>query len=137
MKAKGTIRDSLVWTESRRYFYNRLRRRLAEEDALKRLSIADPTLSREERLDIVYQSVGSDDLDLDNDVAVVAALEKGKAAIASRVKETRAVAIGESIAAMADEDHAGVVEGIKRLLSDKLGSDDMAVSRHTILLVRS
>jgi hypothetical protein len=131
MKAKGTIRDSLVWTESRRYFYNRLRRRLAEEDALKRLSAADPSLTREERLEIVHQSIASQELDFNNDAAVTAAIEKGKGAIASRVKETRAVAIGDSIAAMADEDHDGVVVGIKRLLADRLGSDDMAVSART------
>lgn len=128
MKAKGTIRDSLVWSESRRYFYNRLRRRLAEEDALKRLSAANSSLSREERMQIVNESIATDGLDFNNDAAVAIALEKGKGAIASRVKDTRAVAIGDSIASMAEEDHAGVVEGIKMLLSDKLNSDDLAVS---------
>lgn len=37
MKAKGTIRDSLKWVSSRRYFYWRLRRRLNEEYILRRM----------------------------------------------------------------------------------------------------
>jgi len=38
MKAKGVIRDQLVWANSRRYFYWRLRRRLNEEYLLRRMS---------------------------------------------------------------------------------------------------
>jgi acetyl-CoA carboxylase/biotin carboxylase 1 len=45
MEAKGTIRASLRWKESRRYFYWRLRRRLSEELILKRIASAAPSLS--------------------------------------------------------------------------------------------
>jgi acetyl-CoA carboxylase/biotin carboxylase 1 len=38
MKAKGAIRDILEWTNSRRFFYWRLRRRLNEEYVLKKMS---------------------------------------------------------------------------------------------------
>ena len=38
MKAKGVIRDCLEWTNARRFFYWRLRRRLNEEFVLKRMS---------------------------------------------------------------------------------------------------
>ncbi|KAG9258518.1 acetyl-CoA carboxylase [Emericellopsis atlantica] len=38
MKAKGVIRDELSWTEARRFFYWRLRRRLNEEYILKRMA---------------------------------------------------------------------------------------------------
>ena len=38
MKAKGTIRDAMDWTNSRRKFYWRLRRRLNEEYLLKRMA---------------------------------------------------------------------------------------------------
>jgi acetyl-CoA carboxylase/biotin carboxylase 1 len=38
MKAKGVIRDSIQWSESRRFFYWRLRRRLNEEYLLRRMS---------------------------------------------------------------------------------------------------
>ncbi|KAL3954569.1 hypothetical protein ACCO45_010132 [Purpureocillium lilacinum] len=38
MKAKGTIREVLEWSNARRYFYWRLRRRLNEEYVLKRMA---------------------------------------------------------------------------------------------------
>ena len=38
MKAKGTIREVLEWTNARRFFYWRLRRRLNEEYILKRMA---------------------------------------------------------------------------------------------------
>lgn len=40
MKSKGVIREIVVWNESRRYFYHRLSRRLAEEDLYRRVSQA-------------------------------------------------------------------------------------------------
>lgn len=121
------VADSLVPSLLHRYFYNRLRRRLAEEDALKRLAVADPSLNREARMELITEAISSGDLDLENDAAVTVALEKGKATIANRVKETRANAIGDAIVTMAKEDHAGVVEGIKRMLGEKLGAEDLAV----------
>ncbi|EFY98949.1 acetyl-CoA carboxylase [Metarhizium robertsii ARSEF 23] len=47
MKAKGTIRDSLEWVNSRRYFYWRLRRRLNEEYILKRMASSALSSSRD------------------------------------------------------------------------------------------
>ena len=38
MKAKGVIRDSLEWTNARRFFYWRVRRRLNEEYILRRMA---------------------------------------------------------------------------------------------------
>jgi acetyl-CoA carboxylase / biotin carboxylase 1 len=40
MKAKGVIRDQLEWTNSRRFFYWRVRRRLNEEYILRRMAAA-------------------------------------------------------------------------------------------------
>ena len=40
MEAKGTIRHPLKWSNARRFFYWRLRRRLSEEVLLKRMLIA-------------------------------------------------------------------------------------------------
>ena len=40
MKAKDTIRMPLQWTNARRFFYWRLRRRLNEEYVLKRMAAA-------------------------------------------------------------------------------------------------
>lgn len=46
MKAKGTIRDIISWSQSRRYFYWRLRLRLKEETIISRFMEADPSLNR-------------------------------------------------------------------------------------------
>merc|ERR1712098_512314 len=48
MKAKDVIRQSLVWRESRRFFYWRVRRRVNEEYILKRMASAskNPLASR-------------------------------------------------------------------------------------------
>ncbi|EGS20342.1 acetyl-CoA carboxylase-like protein [Thermochaetoides thermophila DSM 1495] len=40
MKAKGVIRQSLQWRQSRRFFYWRVRRRLIEDDILRRIEEA-------------------------------------------------------------------------------------------------
>ncbi|KAI5477007.1 hypothetical protein MNV49_006965 [Pseudohyphozyma bogoriensis] len=126
MKAKGTIRDSLEWTESRRYFYWRLRRRLQEEDALKKLKAANPTLTREAGLKIIEESIESSALDLSSDRSVTEALEKGKAAITTRVKAERATSISDSIAAMSAEDSSAVLEGLKSAYGQRLSAEDLA-----------
>lgn len=126
MKAKGAIRDSLVWTESRKYFYWRLRRRLQEEAASKKLAVADPSLSRAARLELVTAALNNDSLDLENDQAVTLALEACESAIALQAKKVRASAIGESILSMSNEDHAAVVDGLKRVLGGRLDADGLA-----------
>ncbi|GAA5906155.1 hypothetical protein JCM6882_006061 [Rhodosporidiobolus microsporus] len=126
MLAKGTIRKALDWTESRRYFFNRLRRRLAEEQALAALAAADPSLSRADRLEAAYQAIASQELDFENDQAVAAAFEKGKATLAERVKALRSGSIASSIAQLAGEDRSAVVEGLKLALGSKLTTDDLA-----------
>jgi acetyl-CoA carboxylase/biotin carboxylase 1 len=45
MKAKGVIRDSLEWRNSRRFFYWRIRRRLNEEYILRRMSSSVTSLN--------------------------------------------------------------------------------------------
>jgi acetyl-CoA carboxylase/biotin carboxylase 1 len=47
MKAKGTIREVLVWERARAFFYWRLRRRLAEDAVRRRFKAASPELSRD------------------------------------------------------------------------------------------
>ncbi|KAK9465746.1 acetyl-CoA carboxylase [Lipomyces arxii] len=50
MKAKGTIKDILHWRDARRFFYWRLRRRVAECYILRDLASASPKSSRLERV---------------------------------------------------------------------------------------
>lgn len=48
MQAKNTIRQALTWKNARRFFYWRVRRRLAEEAIVKRMIAAAPTPAQSE-----------------------------------------------------------------------------------------
>ena len=65
MVAKGAIRRAVEWKESRRYFYWRLRRRLAVEKVLKEMSTASPDLPRHRRLSELEEIVRSSLPDVD------------------------------------------------------------------------
>ncbi|KWU41533.1 hypothetical protein RHOSPDRAFT_36903 [Rhodotorula sp. JG-1b] len=122
--AKGCARDKVSWTESRRYFYARLQRRLLEEDAVRRLGVANPTLSRAQRLAIIHETLG--DAELTNDFAAARALEANAASIAERVKSARADTIASSVAELAAEDKEAFVAALQQVLGDKLSAADLA-----------
>ncbi|KAL8276908.1 hypothetical protein RQP46_010736 [Phenoliferia psychrophenolica] len=124
MKAKGTIREALVWSESRKYFFNRLRRRLLEEASIKKLLAANPSLTRTAAMEIVEASING--TDLTNDAAATVALEKSAAALAASVKAERSSAIAESIASMKDEDSNAVAEAVSKAYGSKLSAEDLA-----------
>lgn len=65
MSAMGVIRNAVPWSEARRYFYQRLRRRLMEEDLLKKIMSIDSTYTQQRArlfLEEVLQ-VGLDDVE--------------------------------------------------------------------------
>jgi acetyl-CoA carboxylase/biotin carboxylase 1 len=110
MKAKGTIREALEWTESRKYFYWRLHRRLLEEDFVKKLGAADPALSRAQRLAAIQRAISSEDesIDIENDEAVAAALAAKPTSLAAQIKLARE-----------QRDRAVVADGLKRLFPNQ------------------
>lgn len=109
------------------YFYWRLRRRLAEEDGLRRLAAVDASLDRKTRLAIV-NSVLSADIDSTNDQAVASSLEKGQNDLSSRIKSARSHSIAQSVAQMlVDGDSAAVLEGLKQAKGDKLSAEQLAL----------
>lgn len=122
--AKGCARDKINWAESRRYFYARLKRRLLEEDAVKRLGVANPTLLRAERLDIVHSTLGN--AELTDDFAAARALEANSGSIAERVKSARADTIASSVAKLAAEDKEAFAAALQQVLGDKLNAADLA-----------
>jgi acetyl-CoA carboxylase/biotin carboxylase 1 len=132
--AKGCIRATLEWESSRRYFYARLRRRLAEERALSSLAKADPTLSRADRLQSLNELISADGLDLTNDAAVATALEQGKSDINAAVKALRAGSISSSVASLAGEDAAAVIAGLRDALGSRISAEDVAVRYFPSLL---
>lgn len=115
MKAKGTIREALEWSNARRYFYWRLRRRLAEERVAKQLAEADPSLSRQERVSMVQNIVAESE----SDQAAVSALEKQAVAeVQAKVVEVRKTKIANDVAKMAQTDRAALLEGFKAVFGD-------------------
>lgn len=109
------------------YFYWRLRRRLAEEDGVRRLAAADASLDRKARLAIV-NSVVAAEVDASNDQAVAAALEKGHADLVVRVHAARQNSIAQSVADMvASGDASAVLEGLKRAKGESLTAEQIAL----------
>lgn len=126
MKAKGTIREKLVWTEARRYFYWRLRRRLEESGIAKRLFAADSSLSTAEQQELVASFVAADmSVDASNDQAVTLALEKNPASVAAKIKEMRSKKIARTIGEMAGEDHEAFVQALTASLGKDLSPADI------------
>jgi len=70
MEAKGVIRKGLEWRRAREYFYWRVRRRLIEQDAVRRLQEVDTAISVEDARSTVASWAAEED-----DKAAVAALE--------------------------------------------------------------
>lgn len=110
MKAKGTIREALEWSQARKYFYWRLRRRLAEETVMKALTAADSSLKREDA-EAVLRSIISLDAP---DETVAQDLESRQAQIVqSRIDETRRNKVAKDIAGLAQTDKAALLDGLK------------------------
>ncbi|EGC30161.1 acetyl-CoA carboxylase [Dictyostelium purpureum] len=53
MKAKGVIHQVVPWKFARKFFYNRLKRRLLEEQQLNSISKSNPKLNRQQRLNLL------------------------------------------------------------------------------------
>lgn len=117
MKAKGTIRQALDWTESRKYFYWRLKRRLQEESVLARLAQADPSLKREQHQEslreVLSELVSSAGGDLEDDVAVTEALERNEDVIGRKVSEAKKSNVVDTIARLSRADRDAFVEGVR------------------------
>ncbi|KAI9474788.1 acetyl-CoA carboxylase [Coemansia mojavensis] len=69
MAAKGVIRKELQWTQARKHFYFRLKRRLLEEQLVSQMAQAKPSMSREEQLQVIREWFVASDGDADDDEA--------------------------------------------------------------------
>lgn len=128
MKAKGTIREALEWANARRYFYWRVRRRLAEENVAKQLAVADASLSRQERVAIVQSIVDESE----NDQAAVATLEKeAQTSVQKKISEARKAKIASDVAKMAQTDRAALLEGFKAAFGDSAAMQSVSGKRRS------
>lgn len=101
-----------------------MRRRLSEEAASKRLAVADPTLTREERMSIVESVLSNEDLDHSNDEAMALALEASISAIDHKVKQARSTSISQQVTKMAGEDHEAFITATKKILAAQMSTAD-------------
>eukprot|EP00435_Cladocopium_sp_Y103_P036100 s771_g9.t1 len=75
MKAKGVIRESISWKDSRRYFFWRVKRRVLQDFLIGRLQKANEKLSHKEAEALVQQWAQESNVDFDSDVKMVSWLE--------------------------------------------------------------
>lgn len=110
MKAKGTIREALEWSQARKYFYWRLRRRLAEETVLKALAKADSSLKREEAVALLRTIIPAEAAD----ESVAQDLEGRQAQVVQKhIEQVRRNKVAKDVASLAQSDKAALLEGIK------------------------
>lgn len=75
MKAKGVIRDSISWKNSRRYFYWRVKRRVLQDYLISRLQKVDLTLSHKDSEALINKWAADANVDIQSDMKMVAWLE--------------------------------------------------------------
>jgi acetyl-CoA carboxylase/biotin carboxylase 1 len=119
MKAKDTIRSELVWSNARRFFYWRLRRRLNEEYVLKRMSAASPrelAASRTTSLKTLeawsqLPAFGTDDMN------VAVWYEENRKSISERIEKMKGDAVAYDVAALMRSNKDGGLAGVMQVLS--------------------
>ncbi|KAI5781195.1 acetyl-CoA carboxylase [Geopyxis carbonaria] len=121
MHAKGTIRHPLQWIHARRYFYWRLRRRLAEETLLKRLSIADKSVSRAQNLERLKSLIVTDEASTvfeTNDRLVANWYEENRKMILEKIERLRQESVKIQVAKLIDDHGKAAIRGVSLALSN-------------------
>ncbi|PWN93715.1 acetyl-CoA carboxylase [Acaromyces ingoldii] len=96
MSAVGVIRQAVEWKEARRFFYQRLQRRLVEEAALDSISTTDKNEARTVLEEIL--GVGLDDAD---DATMAKLIQDKSKALAQIVQERQRQAAADQITQLA------------------------------------
>lgn len=119
MMAKGAIRMPLKWTNARRFFYWRLRRRLNEEYILKKMSAAEAReagTSRDGKLGLLKAWSGVEKFDTD-DMSVAVWYEENRKETAARIESLRREGVAADVAALLRRDKEGGLKGVAQVLS--------------------
>ena len=98
MLATGVLRCALAWKDTRRYFYWRSRRRLAETSAQHELVAADPSMSMRASLAVVQQAAGY--AATDSDQQAVRQLEASAESISDAVQRARVAQLARQLQAL-------------------------------------
>ncbi len=106
MLSTGVARQALVWADSRRYFYQRLRRRIYEVAFEKRVGEAEPSLTTAQRQETVRSAfqIPADA----SDAAVADLLERDAAKIDSVVSSLKEQALVAQLLALSPEARARI-----------------------------
>lgn len=108
----------MEWVNARRYFYWTLRGRVARSSALGKLAGADPSLTPDERREIL-----EDSLSLDSGMSPQAVAEAYEAVdLKQTISKLKSEHLLGKLSALAEEDKQTTVDGLARLISG-LGED--------------
>lgn len=127
MEAKGTIRKALKWSESRRFFFWRIRRRLNEEYLIKRIGEALPTSTRLERVARLKSWYLSSVGDAENDMAVAKYLEESHKEMAAKVTQLKKDAATQNIVSFVRSNRDSAVSGLTQALKQLSAAEREAV----------
>lgn len=118
MEAKGVIRHALRWTNARRFFYWRLRRKLNEEYTLKRMAAASSkeVQNRAKDIETLKAWSGVQDFEKD-DVGVATWYEENRKDIHAKVEALRTEGVAYDVAAMLRGNREGGMRGVQQVLS--------------------
>ncbi|KAF2663295.1 putative acetyl-CoA carboxylase [Microthyrium microscopicum] len=123
MQAKGTIRAALRWSQARKFFYQRLRRRLSEERVLSAIASAQAASSeskesspRAARLGLLRAWCGVEQFDT-NDAGVADWLESHSNDIETKVEAVRQESVARKVSGLLAEDVMAGAKGVKHALS--------------------
>jgi len=118
MKAKDVIRMPLEWTNARRFFYWRLRRRLNEEYVLKRMAVAqsEELVSRASNLRTLEAWCGVPKFDSD-DMSVALWYEENRKTIHDKIENIKTEAVAYDIGNLLRGNKTGGLKGVAQVLS--------------------
>jgi acetyl-CoA carboxylase / biotin carboxylase 1 len=112
MEAKGCAKR-MEWTNARRYFYWAIRSRVARSSLLARLSEADPSLTYDQRREVLEGL-----LSLDSGASPQAVSEAYEAVdLKQTISKLKGEHLLRKLQALAEEDEQATVDSLTRLIS--------------------
>jgi acetyl-CoA carboxylase/biotin carboxylase 1 len=100
MKAKGVIKQAVPWNRSREFFFYLAQRRILEDDFIKQIRKADPTMTNASAAD-VFKSMFKGDWD--DDKAVIEFFTTNSATIHGKIVEVKKSHVEAKIKALQEE----------------------------------
>ncbi|QPG73096.1 acetyl-coenzyme-A carboxylase [Brettanomyces nanus] len=116
MLAKGAIRKELEWTEARRFFFWRARRRLNEEYLIKRIAEQVTTSTRLERVARLNSWLPST-LNTENDREVAKWIEDNHKTLETHIKKLKGKFVKQTLARLFKTDPKHTSEGLSEIMS--------------------